>query len=152
MEEPPSLWGRLVLLIPASVLAYAFLFVPGLETWHRYLLMKDGREGRSEIIRFAPKNQVVYRYGVNQKEYTGRDRRTDDDRRAARGNPEEERAPTVYYSASHPWISRLHRPTTLIPPGLPVFMLAWFFLALMLLTIVNPRHKWALQMGGTKKN
>jgi len=150
MQTSPTIWERLVLLVPAAVLAYAFLFLPGLETWHNYLLMKDGRHGRAEITRFAPKSTVVYRYWVNQMEYTGRDRRTEEDRRAAKGNVEEERAPTVYYSASHPWVSRLHRPTTLIPLGLPVFILAWFFLAMMLLTIVNPKHKWALQMGGKK--
>jgi len=150
MEEAPSIWARLVLLIPASVLAYGFLFLPATETWHSYLLMKDGRQGRAEIIQFAPKTQVVYRYRVGQKEYTGRDRRTDEERRAARNNLEEERNPTVYYSASHPWVSRLHRPTTLIPPGLPVFILAWFFLVLILVTIVNPKNKWALQMGGKK--
>jgi hypothetical protein len=152
MKEPPSIWERLVLLIPASFLAYAFLILPGIETWQSYWLMKDGQKGRAEIIRFTPKTAVVYRYWVNQREYTGRDRRTDEERRAAKGNVEEERSPTVYYSASHPWVSRLQRPTTLIPAGLPVLLLAWFLLALMILTMVNPKHNWALQIGAKDRN
>ena len=141
-QAPPSIRERLFLLIPASVLAYFFLIRPAMQSWTDYWVLKDGLEGRAEITAFGAKNAVDYRYRVNGKEYTGKDRRTWEDRAKT-----EREGPIVYYSASRPWLSRLHRPVTLIPAGLPVLLLAWFFLALMLITIVNPGNKWALQLG-----
>ena len=143
MHASPSIWNRLVLLIPTSVLAYLFLIFPAMQAWKTYWLLKDGQQGMAEIIGFAAKNGVVYRYRVHQKEYTGKDRRTWDDRvkQGAR------QGPIVYFFSSHPWLSQLHQPTTLMPPGLPVLIVAWIMLGLLLVTVVGPNSKWALRLG-----
>jgi hypothetical protein len=52
----------------------------------------------------------------------------------------------VYYSASHPWLSSLQTPTFL-PGGLPVVVIAILFEFLFVMTIIDPKGKWALQTG-----
>lgn len=55
----------------------------------------------------------------------------------------------VYFSASHPWLSAIDRPSIVTIPGLPVVLLA-FFVAGLIVTVINPKHRWALSLSGRR--
>jgi hypothetical protein len=143
MEDPPSIWQRLFLLLPALALAYGFILRPAQYGWTSYWLLTDGQQGKAVITKllWSGHNVVTHRYQVNGKEYTGTSARNWQDPKYE--NPFVGQGSVVYFSASHPWLSQWNRPRTVVE-GLPVPILAWLMLGLMLVTIINPRHKWAL--------
>jgi hypothetical protein len=148
MQEPPSIWQRLFLLIPALLLAHGFIVLPAEDGWTSYWLLRDGKRGKAVIteVLWTGHDGVAYRYRVNGKEYAGKGGRNHEDPRYRVYGAQVGEESIVYYSASHPWLSQLQRPRTVVE-GLPVVILAWVILGLMLVTIVNPRHRWALQLG-----
>lgn len=148
MQTSPSNWERFTLLIPALFLAWGFIFLPAQEAWTSYWLLRDGQKGKAVITKvlWTGHDGAAYRYRVNQKEYTGEGGQNHEDLRYRVYGAQVGEESIVYYSASHPWLSRLQRPRAVVE-GLPVLVLAWLILGLMLVTIVNPRHKWALRIG-----
>ena len=148
MQVSPTNLERFSLLIPALFLAWGFVLLPAQDAWTSYWLLKDGQKGKAVITKvlWSGHDGVAYRYRANQKEYTGEGARNYEDPKFRVYGAQVGEESIVYYSASHPWLSQLRRPRTVVE-GLPVLILAWTILGLMLVTIVNPRHKWALRIG-----
>jgi hypothetical protein len=97
-------------LILASVVGYTLVnWVVGL--WSNHWLRTDTQQGVALITseHWSSHGRVAYKYTVDQKEYTGVSA-TD-----SLKPPSEEvgTKATVYYSASHPWISSLRKPLPL---------------------------------------
>jgi len=82
---------------------------------------------------------------VNQNEYTGQDFRSCQNPKYAHVMVGQQTI--VFFSASHPWLSRINLPRTAMVEGLPVLLLTWFLIAMLLITAINPRSKWALNVG-----
>ena len=150
MQVSPTNLERFSLLIPALFLAWGFILLPAQDAWTSYWLLKDGQKGKAVITKvlWSGHNGVAYRYRANQKEYTGEGARNYEDPKFRVYGAQVGEGSIVYYSASHPWLSQLRRPST-VAEGLPVLILAWLMEALILATIINPKSKWALRIGGS---
>ena len=145
------LTGKLERLFAAGLtplLGYYFVIAPAQETWSNYWLVKDGQAGTAIVTKevWTGHNVVRYSYQVNQREYTGQDFRSWQDPNYAHVLVGE-RSP-VYFSSSHPWLSALNRPRSVMIEGLPVIVLVWFLIALLAATAINPKSKWAVNFSG----
>jgi hypothetical protein len=105
--------------------------------WQNYWLLKDGQLGTATVTRrpTLEHGQVRYRYKVNGRVYLGSSHLP--------GNQETRRFPfesTVYFSASHPWISRLYMPRSFIE-GLPGLILVLPFELIAMFLILRPKPK-----------
>jgi len=143
---------RVGALLLALLLAYFFGFVQLHEAWINYWVMNDGQQGMAIVtsVLWTGHNAVAYRYSVNQHDYTGEDSRNRDHPKYARVGVGEHSV--VYFSSSHPWLSKLNRPRTAMLPGFPVLILAWLFVAFFLITAINPRSKWSLARRASSAN
>jgi hypothetical protein len=150
MPLSPSNVERFEALFFALVIGYGFIILPAQYTWTNYWLTKDGQQGMAVVTKvlWTGHNGVAYRYRVNQKEYTGAGGRSWQDAKYRLVMPGDQTI--VYFSSSHPWLSRLNRPRTAMIEGLPVLLLAWFFEVLFIITVINPKSKWALKSGGSQ--
>jgi hypothetical protein len=135
----------------ALVLGQAFVWSPIRQVWRDHWLVKDGQEGTAMITgeHWAGHGVVVYEYRVGQMVYTGQDHRSSQDTRYALVMPGEKSV--VYYSASHPWLSAINPPVGVFITGLPVVLLAWFLEVGLLITVVNPKSRWALRFDGQRR-
>ncbi|HEV2194422.1 MAG TPA: hypothetical protein VGR55_02515 [Candidatus Acidoferrum sp.] len=145
VQKPTPALDRIFAVALTLLLGYYFIIAPSQEAWSNYWLVKDAQEGTAIVTKelWTGHNVVQYRYRVNQKEYTGQDRRSRQDPRYANVLVGE-RSP-VYFSSSHPWLSALNRPHSAMIEGLPVVVLVWFLIALLVITAINPNNKWALK-------
>ena len=151
MTDKPthSLSPRLQGVVIAIILGY-FLILQGLNSRTSYWLLKDGQAGIAVVTKdiWGGHNSVGYRYEVNNREYTGKDERSwqdTDNHRAQVG----QRA-AVYFSASHPWLSRLNKPRVVVE-GLPVILIALILEIFAIVTIVDPRSGWAFNLSPAKR-
>ena len=127
-----------------------FLYLRVMEGWTSFWLFKDAQEGIALITGESPWGHgvVLYQYSVGQSEYTGKSHRNIQ-------NPQYQSVPIggksiVYFSASHPWISSLNMPRTLIE-GLPVVFVVLIFEAFAVFTVIRPTGSWAFNfMSGNK--
>jgi hypothetical protein len=96
----------LVLVIVLGLFLVSWISGVREEHW----LLKDAQEGIAMVTKdlWTGHNGVAYRYTVNHKEYTGEGMRNYQDPRYRNVHPGDKSV--VYYSASHPWMSRLRRP------------------------------------------
>ena len=145
-SERPSgittpLGARIVGLILALVLGQ-FLYLRAHETWQNYWLLKDSQKGLATITgeHWSGHNSVDYQYTVNGKEYTSHSARNGDDPKYKDAQPGQESI--VYYSASHPWLSQLSMPQTILE-GAPVILIVLGLEAFAVITIFKPRSGWA---------
>ncbi|HYL86392.1 MAG TPA: hypothetical protein VE263_19365 [Candidatus Angelobacter sp.] len=147
-------------LVPALLLGYFFVVSQAQLAWKNYWLVKDGQQGTAVVTRvlWTGHRGVAYQYRANQVEYTGADAVSRDHPRAvpfSRGDLYPAAVAgenlAVYFSASHPWLSRLNRPRSMIIEGLPVLLLVWALEALLILTMIAPNSKWALRFGEDAK-
>jgi hypothetical protein len=92
--------------------------------------------------------QVIYRYVVNQQEFTGISKRNWQEEKYKSVRPGEEAV--VYFSASHPWLSLLYKPDVIVEilPALIPLVLGVF----VVMTAVNPKSKWSLNLSDRKEN
>ena len=143
------IWASLIALL----LAHFFIVVQAQNAWTAYWLMSDGQQGMAIVtkVRWTGHGGVAYQYGVNQVEYTGADAV-----RRYKHSANDMSPPAVvgehlvvYFSASHPWLSRLTLPRTALVPGLPVIILVWLLIACLVITAINPKSEWALNIGTT---
>jgi len=142
-SAPPRSNPRIVALI--AVIPISILLFPMVHgCWANYWILHDGERGMAEItIQLSiAQNTVAYRYIVNQKEYTGKSARNDENPRY-RDMPAGGHSP-VYYSASHPWLSSLKRPDTIIP-ALPVVCVLLWLECTTIITLIDPSNKWAIR-------
>jgi hypothetical protein len=128
-------------LIVAVFLGY-FLVGTALYSWTSYWILKDGQAGTAIITKdlWSGHNAVGYRYKVNNREYTGKDRRNWQDARYRNALVGQESI--VYFSTSHPWLSGLNRPRTGLE-GLPVVLIALILGVFAVVTIIDPKRGWA---------
>ena len=138
----PSTAQRIWAGFLALLLGHFFIVVQVRDAWTRYWVLKDGQQGKALITKvlWTGHNGVTYHYQVNGKGFTGQDA-------AEYAHRVVGAQPAVFFSSSHPWLSTLRRPKTAMLEGLPVLLLVWFLIALFILTAINPRHRWALQIG-----
>lgn len=136
----------------ALVLGQAFVVSPIQQVWRDHWLVKDGQEGTAVIEKehWAGHSVFVYQYRVGEKVYTGQDHRSRQNPKYAYVMPGEKSV--VYYSSSHPWISAINLPSGVGIEGLPVVLLAWFFEAGFLITVINPRSRWAFDFSGQRRH
>jgi hypothetical protein len=135
----------------ALLMGYFFVFQPISGLWVQHWLVKDGTPGMAVVTKehWAGHNVVVYQYRVGQRVYTGQDRRSWHNPKYANVMPGEKLM--VYFSASHPWISAIELPIIVTIPGLPVVLLAWLFEAGFIITVINPKNKWAFDFSGRRR-
>jgi hypothetical protein len=146
----PSTTNRISALVIAVLLGHFFIVVQAQILWKNHWILKDGQQGIAVVTKvpWTGHKAVAYRYRVNQRDYTGEDARSWQDPRYAHVMVGEESV--VYFSSSHPWLSLLNRPRTAMVEGLPVVVLAWLFIILFINTAMNPKSRWALNIGVSK--
>jgi len=142
-RQPRLLSPRTQGAIIAVILGY-FLLTQFEAARESYWLLKDGRQGMAVITRdlWTGHRGVAYRYQVNQRQYTGKGRRNSTDPRYINALPGSESV--VYYSASHPWISALDFPRTMVE-GLPVILIVMMLETIAVVTVIKPNSRWAFR-------
>jgi hypothetical protein len=145
-----SLSPRWIGLIIAIALG-DFLFLQVRSAWTNYWLLKDGQPGMAIVTKdyWGGHNVVVYEYAVNQKHYTGRSSRSWQEPRYRNVRAGDESV--VYFSASHPWLSLLNKPRIVVE-GLPVVIIVLGLELFAVVTIINPRSKWAFNISDKREN
>jgi hypothetical protein len=144
-----SISPRLIGLIIAIALG-DFLFVRTREAWTNYWLLQDGQQGMAVVTHelWSGHNAVGYRYMVNQQEYVGKSGRNWQE--ANYSNVQVGGKSVVYFSISHPWLSLLYKPRTVIE-GLPVVIIAFLIELFAITTVLNPKKgKWAFDLTDKK--
>jgi len=151
MPVSPSSVRRFWATVLSVVLGYFFVVQPVELSWMEYWLLKDGQQGTGIVtgVSWTGHGGIAYQYHANQVEYTGVD--------AVRGynHGHGDMSPpavagqhlVVYFSASHPWLSRLNRPSGWVPYGLPLLVGIWVLVGLLILTAIKPDNRWALGLG-----
>jgi hypothetical protein len=133
--------ARLTGLVLALALGW-FLFLQGRSAWSSYWILKDAQQGTAVVTKehWSGHNVVQYRYEANEKHYSGQSRRDWKKKRVQVGEEA-----VVYFSASHPWLSRLYMPQTPLE-GLAVIIIVLVVEALAIITIVAPKSGWAFSL------
>lgn len=137
--------------LSASIIAVfltLFLIIWAADTRRNYWLMRDSLQGEAIIDEQLGHGAVKYRYFVNGKQYTGKSGRNWRDPKYSRVGPGEKAA--VYFSDSHPWLSMLYKPDSVVE-ALPLVLIVFFLEVFAVLTIINPKSRWALNLEGTKR-
>lgn len=135
--------ARIVGLIIALALG-DFLYVRAHFAWIDYWLLTDGRQGTAIVTHelWSGHNGVGYKYIIAEKEYTGRSSRNSSEK-YDRVQPGEQSI--VFFSASHPWLSSLNKPETVLA-GWPVILIVVAFEIFALITIIKPTSGWAFSL------
>jgi hypothetical protein len=108
-----KLQERYIILLALIPLGW-WLFLQTSSSWRNYWILNDGRQGMAIITKedWGGHDRFDYRYSVESKEFTGvsdKDWKDEKYKNAPIGGQA-----IVYYSASHPWLSKLHRPDSFI--------------------------------------
>ena len=150
---PPSstMQARVSAALLALLMGYFWVFQPISGLWVQHWLVKDGTPGMAIVTKehWAGHNAVVYQYRVGQRVYTGQGRRSLHNSKYANVMPGEKTI--VYFSASHPWLSAIDLPSFVTIPGLPVALLVWVFEAGFIITVINPKSRWAFDFRGQRR-
>jgi hypothetical protein len=133
------------MLVAATLLAVSFLWPDARHSWVNYWLLQDSQQGLAVVTDeyWGGHDVVDYKYIVNQKEYTGRSPRNWENEKYR--NVQVGGESVVYFSASHPWLSLLHKPTRVVEVW-PITLLILLVEFLFVMTIVNPKGKWAMNI------
>lgn len=132
---------RLVMLFPTAMLG-SFIVSFFHICWITFWLTQDVGQTAATITNEKSHGVVNYSYTINGNQYIGQ---------SQRNREEKEKVPVggrtlVYFSTSHPWLSSLQAPT-FPPPGMIVFIISLAMEFLFVMTVINPKGKWALQIG-----
>ena len=151
MPVSPSSVRRFWAIVLSVLLGYSFVVQPVQLSWTEYWLRKDGQQGTGIVtdMGWTGHGGIAYRYRVNQEEYTGTDSVTRYNHGHGDMSPPAVAGQhlAVYFSASHPWLSRLSRPdrpNVWVPHGLPLLVGIWVLVGLLILTAIKPNGRWAL--------
>jgi hypothetical protein len=145
MRSSLSQLGNLTI---ALVLGY-FLFLQTQFTWTKYWLLKDYQQGMAVVTKetWSGHNKVDYKYVVGQKEYTGRSYRNWEDPVYSQVRVGGESV--VFFSASHPWLSLLYKPHTVVE-GIPALAVAVILELFAIVSLIRPKSKWAFSSADKK--
>jgi hypothetical protein len=134
-----------MLLVLAIGLAW-FLSLRGLAAWKAHWLLEDGQTGVAQVTSNSNSGHAIveYEYSVGQNSYRGSSQRNS--RIEAYRNVPIGGKSVVYYSASHPGLSSLDMPASVIT-GLPAVLVALSIEILALFTLLKPNSTWALSKG-----
>ena len=110
-------------------------------------MMKDAQQGTATITEphWGGHDVYVYQYEVAGKRYAGASYRDWQDPKYSNVQPGG-KAP-VYFSASHPWVSLLHRPKAVIE-ALPVVVVMLALEVFAIVAVLRPESAWGLNLGG----
>jgi hypothetical protein len=140
MRSPPTRFLILILLMPLGW----WLYLQSRASWQAYWILNDCQQGIAVITKefWGGHGRLVYRYAVNGKQFTGVS--SPDWKDAKYRNVKIGEEAVVYYSASHPWLSLLHKPEGFIQllPALIALTLVGFIVV----TAIKPKSKWALNV------
>ena len=144
MPEMTLLQARVTGFIVSVILGGIFVrgYVFGI--WTNYWILKDGRSTTAFITQEHSHGVVSYTYCVGLKRYAGRSQRNWQDPKYR--NVHVGQSSIVYYSSSHPMLSSLDGIQSVLPAGLPVFLLASCFLLFAVATVINPQGRWAFNL------
>jgi hypothetical protein len=134
---------RAGILFMAILLGYSFIFRFFQHSWAEYWLTKDPQQTMAIITGSRDHGIVDYKYVVAGEKYTGLSHRNWHDARYS--NVGIGGQSNVYFSASHPWLSTLE-PPQFPPSGVIVLIVALVFEFFFIVTVINPRSKWALNV------
>jgi len=148
-DQPRTLSPRIVGIIVACVLGW-FLFGQVRSAWLSYWLLRDAQTEMAVVTKFlwTGHGVVEYRYVVQGHEYAGHSRRNWQDPRYS--NVQAGEKAVVYFSASHPWLSCLYMPRTLVE-GAPVVLIVIFLESLAIGTIIRPKGRWAFNLEAAQR-
>jgi hypothetical protein len=133
---------RLQGLVIALVLGSFCLVVPFRDVWTNYWLLRDGRQGTAVVTDARDHGSVGYRYCVDGRWYDGSGHRSVQDRHYANVTPGE--STVIYYSASHPSVSQIDHPITMVDGAWPVIIIfMWPFEFMALATVINPGGRFS---------
>jgi hypothetical protein len=129
-------WSGLVLALALCL----FLFWWARDARTNYWLLRDAQQGTALVTKehWSGHDNVAYKYVVDQREYVGQSSRNWKDSRKVQVG---ERT-VVYFSASHPWLSLLYMPETVLV-GLPVITLVLVLEVFAMITFIKPTSRWA---------
>jgi hypothetical protein len=111
--------------------------------WTSYWLLKDERQAVAVITGEHGHNVVDYSYRVNGTEYKSADRRRYLTAEHRYENAVAGEQAVVYYSSSHPGLSRLTPPNSIIPDAFGAVILFLAAEVWLIFTLINPDSKWA---------
>jgi hypothetical protein len=136
---------RFGLLAMAILFGYSFIFGLLYANWKHYWLTVDAKQTMAVVTDelWSGHGVVDYKYTVNQNEYTGRSTRNWEQEKYRNVGVGQES--TVFYSFSHPWLSSLETPQ-FPQSGTIILLIALPIEFLLIITVVNPRSAWALNV------
>lgn len=94
-----------------------FLFGQARTVWRKYWILRDGRRSTALVTRKYGHELVDYSFHVNGKEYKGTDREKYVSQEHRYEDVTLGGEAVVYFSSSHPWLSSLARPDSILPDG-----------------------------------
>ena len=135
---------RLGLLGMAIVLGYSFIFRTMLfPSWTHYWLTKDAAQTMAVVTEQHSHGVVDYKYSIGATKFTGRSQCNWEQEKYREVGVGQESI--VFYSSSHPWLSSLETPQ--FPrSGTIVLLIALPIEFFLIMTAVNPRSVWALNI------
>jgi hypothetical protein len=143
---PPRLTALIMVIFLTD-----FLYLRAEDAWTNYWLLTDAQQGMAIVTHklWSGHDQVGYDYTVSNVNYTGKSARNRKDPKY--GNVQSGQQSIVYYSFSHPSISLLYKPDTVIP-GFPVIIIVLVLEFFAIVTIINPKSGWAFNLTGRKND
>ena len=143
--------ARIAALILAIGLGQ-FLHLRVREAWTSYWLLKDAQKDTALVTKelWSGHNAVGYKYVVNGRQYASHGGRSWDDPKYRDAKVGQESV--VYFSASHPWLSQLSMPRTILE-GAPVVLVVLGLELFAMVTVIKPTSRWAFSfLEKEKKN
>jgi hypothetical protein len=123
-----------------------FLIGEARDMWTRYWLLKDGQQETAVVTYEHARNVVDYSYRVGGREYKGTDRRRYLRERHEYVNVRLGGHAVVYCSSSHPWLSSLTPPESILPDGFLGVLLFLMLEIWFIITLINPNSRWAYKL------
>ena len=129
---------------PASigvVFLSLFLFGQARTVWRKYWLLRDGQQSTALVTWKYGHELVDYSFRANGKEYKGTDREKYVSQEHRYEDVTLGGEAVVYFSTSHPWLSSLARPDSILPDGFLGVIVFLVFDILLIRLLIDPDSK-----------